>query len=85
MIDFYDYLKSHFNDLPSAKKFFIIWRCEWEQDIPGHPEWSGGNCFSIRSMAAHISNVLEGKSRDISGLITTNYITTKYGSDILFV
>ena len=39
--------------------------------------------FSWRAMAAHISNVLEGNEPD-NNEIYTSYMSTKYGSDVMF-
>lgn len=76
--ELYLYLRTQFKDIKSCKKWYIKWRNNEQPDILG-------GCFSLRSMAAHCSNVLEGKLCDDSGLeYCTMYINTKYGSDILF-
>lgn len=80
MIDFYEFLKTQFSDLESAKKFYHNWIYENHQDIPGHPEWSDDDCFSMRAMAGHISQVLEGKNEQYKN----TYMNTKYGSEIYF-
>ena len=82
MENFYEYLKTQFNDLNSCKEWYRRWSREWKQEIPGHPEFP---LFSLRAMAAHCSNVLEGKITDESGdQFCTEYINTKYGPDIYF-
>lgn len=70
--DFYLWLSDQFNDLQSCKIFYKKWSVD--QNCPF-------GSFSMRSMAAHCSNVLEGKKRNPNA-ITTNYINTRYGSEI---
>ena len=72
-MEFYNWLKQQFTDLDTAKTFYKKWREDEEQETPY-------GRFSMRAMAAHISNVLEGKEDDDA--ICTNYMITKYGSDI---
>lgn len=82
---FYKYLSKQFHDLESAKIWYRKWCDDWEQILPGENEaWC-----SLRAMAAHMSNVLEIKERGGVYSITekgpcTNYIATKYGSEIYF-
>ncbi len=75
-MDFYDYLRSQFNNLQEAKIFYKKWWVEWEQEIPDY----NFDMFSLRSMAYHISKVLENEEPDNN--ICTSYIDTKYGSEI---
>ena len=75
-MDFYDYLRSQFNDLTSAKVWAHRWANEFDQTLP---EW--GECSS-RAMAAHISNALDGMKNDPSiGL--TSYMDTVHGPEIV--
>lgn len=71
-----EYFKTQFDNLEDAKKWYIKWKGEWDQDIPDHPEWSGDNCFSLRDMAGTISCFLTGH------MYNRNYMNTKYGSEI---
>ena len=73
---FYDWLKTQFTDLESAKVFYKKWIDEMEQETPF-------GMFSWRAMAAHISNVLEGKKQDNNEFMTS-YMSTKYGSEVMF-
>ena len=75
-MEFYDWLKQQFTDLKTAKIFYLKWKDEDDQETPY-------GCFSMRSMAAHISNVLEGKEHD-DDAVCTNYMSTKYGPDIFW-
>jgi hypothetical protein len=75
-IEFYDWLKTQFTDLESAKVFYKKWIDEMDQETPY-------GVFSWRAMAAHISNVLEGNEPD-NNEIYTSYMSTKYGSDVMF-
>lgn len=79
--EFYDYLYSMFKDLDSCIEWYNKWK-ENDQDIDGHPEWSGDNCFSMRAMAGHCSVVLEIIEGNESAEYCGNYIDTKYGSEI---
>jgi len=72
----YDWLKTKFTDLESAKVFYKKWIDEMGQETPF-------GMFSWRSMAAHISNVLQGKEQNNNEIITS-YISTKYGNEIMF-
>ena len=89
-MNFYKYLKSQFSNLEEAKEFYKKWKYEWDQNIPGHPEWSVDgediedepNGFSLRAMAGHISDVLTNTSEFEDG---NCYMFTKYGSEIYFV
>ena len=75
----FDYFKTQFVDFEGALKWYNNWRYEWDQDIPGRPEDSGENCFSMRAMAGHISLYLEGKKEeDWNG----SYFYTEYGPDL---
>lgn len=76
---FYDYLRQQFSDLEGAKAFYRKWKYEWDQELP--PDISLGH-VSLRAMAAHCSHVLEGTMPDVGCL--TEYINTKYGSEIYF-
>ena len=71
--EFYDWLRTQFTDLESAKVFAQKWAREMNQETPFGD-------FTQRAMSYHISNVLEGKNEDEGGI--TMYITTKYGVDI---
>ena len=74
----YEYLKTQFSDLKSCKKWFKKWL---NSDQPAILN----TCFSMRALATHCSNVLEGKEKDNSGNeLLTCYVNTKYGSDILW-
>lgn len=75
-MEFYEWLNQQFTDLNTAKEFYIKWKDEDDQETPY-------GCFSMRAMAAHISNVLEGKE-NYEDTVCTNYMSTKYGSDIFF-
>lgn len=77
-MEFYQYLERQFNNLEEAKEWYLKWVNEWHQDIPGHPEWSGENCFSMQAMAGHISCCLTGE--EYPGL----YIGTKFGCEIFW-
>lgn len=70
---FYNWLGLQFNDLVGAKEFYRKWR---RSQVCCY-----GN-FTLRAMAYHISNVLEGKVDESPGL--SNYIDTRYGSEIFF-
>lgn len=69
---FYDWLKTQFTDLNSAKEFYKNWCGPLNQQTPF-------GCFSMRSMAHHVSNVLEGKDCSDPGSL---YYDTKYGSEL---
>jgi hypothetical protein len=73
----YDYLRQQFTDLDSCIKWCSKWYNEWDQDIPDHPEWA----MTMRAMARHCSNVLEGRPVDEDGLC---FLDTKYGPDLFF-
>ena len=73
-MEFYAWLKTQFVDLETAKVFYKKWLNDDNQE-------TAYGCFSMRAMAAHISNVLEGKTY-VNDNIYTNYIITEYGSDI---
>lgn len=75
-MEFYEWLRSQFTNIEEAKVFYSKWRHEDEQE-------SEYGCHSLRAMAAHVSNVLEGK-KELGEDILTNYINTKYGSDLYF-
>lgn len=77
MDEFYDFLRSQFNNLEEAKIYYKKWKNN-DQIIKDHPEWE----FSLRAMAAHISNVLENKKLKKNSLMMTDYLSTKYGPDI---
>jgi hypothetical protein len=78
-VDLYPYLRSQFSDLASAK----IWAHHWAQEQEAGRPLAEFGSISSRAMAAHISNVLEGKDRDESGSrFTTNYLSTRYGPDL---
>ena len=72
MQQFYNWLKTQFTDIESAKVFFnkIKDNCE----TPYGP-------FTQRAMCYHISQVLEGKEYKEIGQLT-NYSATKYGVEI---
>ncbi len=74
MIDFYNYLKTQFDDLETAKKWYKSWANGGDhKPIPKY------GSFTCRAMAMHISNVLEGKEDDSA---TNSYIFTKHGTEI---
>ena len=73
-MEFYNWLKQQFTDLETAKLFYKKWKKDYDQETPY-------GCFGLRSMAAHISNVLEDKNYD-DDTFFTNYIDTKYGPEI---
>ena len=75
-MEFYEWLRSQFTDIEEAKVFYSKWRDEDDQE-------SEYGCHSLRAMSAHISNVLEGK-KTLGDDISTNYMSTKYGSEIFF-
>ncbi len=80
-IDLYTYLKSEFNTLETAKKFMKKWATELSETLPV----KGCESISSRSLAAHCSAILEGKHLDDSGTdILTNYLDTKFGSDLFY-
>jgi hypothetical protein len=75
--DFYDYLRTQFTDLESAKKWYQKWKDEMEQELEGYP------LISCRAMAYHISTALEGKTeKDDDGSPLSDYTDTKYGRTI---
>lgn len=75
--DLYEYLKTQFSDIETCKAWYRKWRDEDNQEIEGF------GCISLRAMAAHCSNVLEGKTEDGSGDgFCTRYLSTKYGPEI---
>lgn len=78
--DLYKYLKTQFTDLTSAKQFMHRWATEMDQEIQGF------GLISSRSLAAHVSAILEGKTEDDSSESTffTSYLNTKYGSELYF-
>lgn len=57
----HEYFKTQFDNLEDAKKWFINWKDKngWNQDIPGHPEWSGDNTWGWRTLCSIISKYLE--------------------------
>lgn len=75
----YEYLATQFNTIDGAIEFYNKWKYDWGQMLP--EEHFGGDCYSLRAMAAHCSNVLEGKPEPDG---PTEYINTKYGSQIYF-
>ncbi len=83
-MDFYNYLRTQFNNLDEAKVFYKKWINEWGQDIPGHKEWSEINCFSMRAMAGHISAILTKNDNEYESDDCYTYADTKYGSEIYF-
>lgn len=70
--DFYDWLRTQFTDLESAKLFFRKFKDD-DQVTPFGD-------FSQKAMCYHISMVLEDKQPN--NLSATDYINTKYGTDI---
>lgn len=81
VMDLYDYLFSVFQDIDSCIDWYNKWK-ENDQDIDGHPEWSGDNCFSMRAMAGHCSVVLEKMEGNKYAEYYMDYTKTKYGSKI---
>lgn len=75
-MEFYEWLRSQFTNIEEAKIFYSKWRDEDEQE-------SKYGYHSLRAMAAHVSNVLEGK-KELVGDTLTNYMDSKYGSEIYF-
>ena len=71
---FYEWLKTQFTDLESAKTFFKNWKRSGQKTPYGE--------FTLRCMAAHISNILENKEYDPSEVISVS--NTAYGIDILY-
>ena len=73
----YSFLRTQFNDLIEAKRFYYWWQNECDQQLPVF------GMFSLRSMAYHISMVLEGYEEQTTEFLTM-YIETKYGTEIYF-
>ena len=79
--DLYDYLRAKCPDLASAKAWIRLWADEWGQVLP----WDTEPEFTMRAMAGHLSNVLEGGTSETgyaAGHIS--YMSTKYGSDLFW-
>jgi hypothetical protein len=74
MTPFCTWLKRQFHDFNSAVRWYVKFVHLDGQKTPY-------GMFSMRSMCAHISNVLEGKEEE-SDCICTNYTATKFGLDI---
>lgn len=77
--DLYDYLRRECPDLIAAKKWIRKWANDWVQKMP----WDKEPVYTSRAMAAHVSNVLEGKPAPTDGGWTI-YFATKYGSELYF-
>ena len=74
--DFYDWLRTQFTDLESAKTWGRKWFNEMDQKTPF------GEC-TARAMAYHINQALEGRMYcDETGAFTI-YSQTKHGSEIV--
>jgi hypothetical protein len=56
--EFYEYLRTQFHDLESAKEFYRKWQKNG-QEIEAYEDG-----YTFRAMAQHISNVLENKIQD---------------------
>lgn len=76
-LDFYDYLRTQFSTIEECHDFYQKWADEWDQELPEY------GLFSLRAMAAHCSNVLEGKESE-AGYFLNSYLDTKYGTTIFF-
>ena len=82
--DLYAWLRTQFTDLPSAKLWYAKWRDVDDQTLPPEFQDSPADGFSLRAMAAHVSYALEGYADEPTGNgVCTNYMSTKYGSDII--
>lgn len=77
--DLYDYLREQCPDLESAKAWIHRWAEDWGQVLP----WDDKPEFTMRAMAGHLSNVLEGGTSDTGYATgTISYMSTKHGSDL---
>jgi hypothetical protein len=74
---FYDYLRSQFDDIESAKAFAQKWATSMHQDTPGFGP------MTCREMAAHISNVLEGIDSGDDSALMLNFNADRYGIPII--
>lgn len=70
--ELFEHLSEQFVDLEGAITWYKKWRSE------GQPGVAGFDC-SLRVMASVCSDVLEDK---IPGVVSPNYMETKFGSDI---
>ena len=75
-IDFYDWLRTQFTDLESAKRFAYHWANALDQSLP---EWGD---ISSRAMAFHVSRALEGATHGFNAGALTNYLDTQYGPEL---
>lgn len=79
MPDLYEYLREQCPDIASAKAWIYRWADEWEQVLP----WDSSAEYTMRAMAGHLSNVLEGGTSETgyaAGEIS--YTQTRYGSEL---
>lgn len=76
--DLLSYLKTQFSDLDGAKKFMRRWVVDMGQMLPIDIE------VTSRALAAHCSAVLEGSDVASANEFSTNYMASKYGSDLFW-
>lgn len=77
--DLYEYLKKQCPDLQSAKVWIRKWADDWDQVLP----WDDNPEFTVRAMAGHLSNVLEGGDENTGyALGDRSYMSTKYGIEL---
>lgn len=84
-MDLFEYFKTQFKpgEIDKAKNWYIKWRDEWKQEIPGYNEFSGDNIFSFRTMAGHLSWYLQGKEGSYQDVVGP-YRNTKYGTELYY-
>jgi len=71
---FYQYLSKRCRTVERAKVFYRKWSKTQSCGKFGS--------FTLRAMAHHISNVLEGKKHQTDSFLKTPYYETKYGTEI---
>lgn len=75
----YNYLRRECINLEAAKEWIAAWANEHEQVLP----WDKEAVYTMRAMAGHVSNVLEGGTSE-TGYARggSSYFDTKYGSEL---
>ena len=76
MMEFYEYLKTKFNDLEGAKEFYRRWLNDDQVVLKNMPIG-----FSARAMAGHISDALTG-TKEYCSTPGMPFYETKHGIEI---
>lgn len=74
--EFYVRLREKFTTKPEAKAWFRKWAADGQETPYGS--------VSMRAMAHHVSNVLEGMTEQEDDFIWMPYFNTAHGTDIYF-